>query len=157
MKKLLLAFLCICGLLSTQAQEATNTTGGEAIGDGGSSSYTVGQVFYQTHAGTGSVAQGVQHPYEISVVTGIEEAKTINLIVKAYPNPAVNYLILEVKDTKDLNLNFCLYDVQGKLLEKATITGIEIEISMINYMSGNYFVKVFSENKELKTFKIAKK
>jgi hypothetical protein len=34
--------------------------------------------------------------YEISVVTGIDEAKGINLSVTAYPNPTTDYLTLEV-------------------------------------------------------------
>ena len=82
-KKLLTAvmLLGLGGLTSLQAQEAIPATGGEASGSGGSASYTVGQVVYTTNVGTNgnSVAEGVQQPYEISVVTGIPEAKDISL------------------------------------------------------------------------------
>ena len=65
--------LTIVGL---QAQESTQTSGGEATGEGGTVNYTVGQVAYDTHTGTtGSVAEGVQQPYEISVVIGIEDIR----------------------------------------------------------------------------------
>ncbi|MFT7299094.1 MAG: hypothetical protein ACI9WO_001916 [Sphingobacteriales bacterium] len=55
-----IAFLFL-GLGGLQAQETVPATGGEATGNGGSSSYTVGQVVYTTNTGTnGSVAQGSQ-------------------------------------------------------------------------------------------------
>jgi len=81
-KKLKLSAVLLLGLGLTglQAQESVNATGGNASGSGGSASYSVGQVAYQTHTGTnGSVSEGVQQPFEISVVTAIEEAKGINL------------------------------------------------------------------------------
>ena len=56
-----------------QAQESVNAYGGDAKGSGGTVAYSVGQIVYTTHTGaTGSVAQGVQQAYEISVVTGIK-------------------------------------------------------------------------------------
>ncbi|MDD4385781.1 MAG: hypothetical protein PHD06_11460, partial [Bacteroidales bacterium] len=71
-------------LSTVQAQESLNATGGNASGSGGSAGYSVGQMVYTTHIGTnGSVAEGVQQPYEISIVIGIEEAKGINLLVSA--------------------------------------------------------------------------
>ena len=66
------------------AQEGINVTGANASGSGGSASYTVGQMVYQTNTGTnGSVAEGVQQPYEISIVTAIEKAHGINQIGRA--------------------------------------------------------------------------
>ena len=58
----------LLGLGGLHAQENTTAAGGEATGSGGTASYSVGQVVYTTVTGTnGSVAQGVQHPYEISI------------------------------------------------------------------------------------------
>ena len=105
-------------LSTVQAQTSVNASGGNALGSGGSVSYSVGQVVYTTNTGTnGSVAQGVQQPYEISVVTAIEEAKGINLSVSAYPNPTTDYLTLEVADFNLLPLTFHLFDMNGKLLQ----------------------------------------
>ncbi|MGC8754863.1 MAG: hypothetical protein ACP5QJ_07625, partial [Thermosulfidibacteraceae bacterium] len=75
-KKLKLSAVLLLGLGLTglQAQESVNATGGNASGNGGTVAYSVGQVVYTTNTGTnGSVAQGVQQPFEISVVSGIEE------------------------------------------------------------------------------------
>ena len=146
------------GLTGLQAQESVNATGGDALGSGGSASYSVGQVVYTTNTGTnGSVAQGVQQAFEISVVTGLEEAKGINLSVSAYPNPTTDYLTLEVKDVELLNLHFQMYDMNGKLLQNEKITGNQTSIAMGNLVPANYFVKVIQGNKEVKTFKIIKK
>ena len=145
------------GLTGLQAQECVNATGGNASGSGGSASYSVGQVVYTTHTGTsGSVAEGVQQPYEISVVTAIEEAKGINLSVSAYPNPTTDYLTLEVKEFDLSNLSFQLYDMNGKLLLNEKITGNQTSIVMSNLVPATYFVKVIQGSKEVKTFKIIK-
>ena len=145
------------GLTGLQAQESVNATGGNASGSGGSASYSVGQVVYTTNTGTnGSVSEGVQQPFEISVVTGLEEAKGINLSVSAYPNPTTDYLTLEVKDVELLNLHFQMYDMNGKLLQNEKITGNQTSIVMSNVVPATYFVKVIQGNKEFKTFKIIK-
>jgi hypothetical protein len=169
-KKLKLSAVLLLGLGLTglQAQESVNATGGNASGSGGTASYTVGQVVYTTSTGsTFSVAQGVQQPYEISVSTGIEEAKGINLLVSAYPNPTTDFLTLEVKDFELSNLNFQLYDMQGKLLQSKKITGNQTNIEMSNLAPATYFVKVYAVGrndrtgvtqgeKEVKIFKIIK-
>ena len=145
------------GLTGLQAQTSVNATGGNASGSGGSASYSVGQLAYTTNTGTnGSVSEGVQQPFEISVVTGIEEAKGINLSVSAYPNPTTDYLTLEVKDVELLNLHFQMYDMNGKLLQNEKITGNQTSIVMSNLVPATYFVKVIQGNKEFKTFKIIK-
>jgi hypothetical protein len=144
-------------LSTVSAQESVNATGGNASGSGGSMSYSVGQVAYQTHTGTsGSVSEGVQQPYEISVVTAIEEAKGINLLITAYPNPTTDYLQLKVESETLKDLSFQLYDMNGKLLQSEKITGNQTSIVMSNLVPTTYFVKVIQGNKEVKTFKIIK-
>ena len=155
--KLSAVLLLGLGLTGLQAQESANATGGNASGSGGSVSYSVGQVVYTTNTGTsGSVAQGVQQPYEISVVTGLEEAKGINLSVSAYPNPTTDFLELKVESEKLKDLSYQLYDMNGKLLQSEKITGNQTSIVMSNLVPATYFVKVIQGNKEVKTFKIIK-
>jgi hypothetical protein len=145
------------GLTGLQAQTSVNPSGGEASGSGGSASYSVGQVGYTTNTVTsGSVAQGVQQPYEISVVTGLEEAKGINLSVMAYPNPTTDYLQLKVESEKLKDLSFQLYDMNGKLLQNEKLTGTETQINMSNYVPSTYFIRVINGNQSIKEFKIIK-
>jgi len=145
------------GIIGIQAQEAIPVSGGNASGSGGSASYTIGQMVYTTNNGTsGTVAEGVQQPFEILVETGIDEAIGINLICTVYPNPTSGFLILEVKDFELSNLHFQLYDINGKLLQNQKIASKQIFIDMINFVPSTYFVKVLEANKEVKTFKIIK-
>ena len=97
--KLSAVLLLGLGLTGLQAQQSINAAGGNATGSGGMVSYSVGQVAYKTHTGTsGSVSEGVQQPYEISVVTAIEKTKGINLSVTAYPNPTTDFLQLKIEN-----------------------------------------------------------
>lgn len=145
------------GLTGLQAQESVNATGGNASGSGGSVSYSIGQVAYQTHTGTnGSVVQGVQQPYEISVVTGIEDGKGINILVSAYPNPTTDYLTLSIDGIDISNLSYQLYNMNGKLILNEKITGNQTSIVMRTLVPATYFVKVIQRNKDVKVFKIIK-
>ncbi len=159
MKKrtIILTMLLFAVVIITKAQEAIPATGGEANGSGGSVSYTVGQVVYTTGTGTnGSITEGVQQPYEISVVTEIEEAKGINLSVSVYPNPATDYLTVKVENYKTANLLYQVFDINGKLLQTVKATGQETKIETSNLVPSNYFVKVLNNKKEIKVFKIIK-
>jgi hypothetical protein len=155
-KKVKLSVLLIGLGLTAQAQQATTATGGNASGSGGTVAYSVGQIIYATNTGTtGSVAQGMHQPYEISIVLGIE-GNSINLELTAYPNPASNYLTLNVGNSELSTLNFQLYDISGKLIEIRKIISSSEIIVMENLPSATYFLKVRNNNKEVKTFKIVK-
>tara|TARA_B110000037_G_C17035891_1_gene471588 strand:- start:343 stop:825 length:483 start_codon:yes stop_codon:yes gene_type:complete len=149
------AFLLL-GLGGLHAQESINGSGSEATGTGGTASYSVGQVVYTTATGTnGSVAQGVQQPYEISVTTGINET-TINLEMSVYPNPTTNYLQLKVESEKLENLNFQLIDLQGKVIENKKVSATTSTIKMETLPKAIYFLNVTDNNQVVKTFKIIK-
>lgn len=149
--------LLALGLTGLQAQETIPASGGNASGNGGAVNYSVGQLVYITNIKTiGSVAQGVQQPYEISVVTGIKEIKGIALQCSIYPNPAADYVKLKVEDYKVKNFAYQLYDMNGKLLENKKIKGNETSIIMNSLAAATYFLKVTDGKKEIKTFKIIK-
>ncbi len=157
-KQLKLSVVLFLGLTGLQAQTSVNATGGNAFGSGGSVSFSVGLLGYTTNTGTnGSVAQGVQQPYEISVITGIEKAQGIQLSVSAYPNPTNNFLQLKVENEKLYDLTFQLYDMNGRHLQSEKIIEAETSIDMSNLVTATYFVKVKLNDKVLKVFKIIKK
>jgi len=149
--------LCSLYVTTLQGQEVIPVTGGNATGGGGSVSYTVGQITYLTLSGTnGTVAQGVQQPFEISVITAIEQAKDITLVCSVYPNPASDFLTLKVENYDKENLSYILFDASGKLLVSKKVTGNVTIISMANLLPSLYFLKVIDNQKEIKTFKIIK-
>ncbi len=142
-----------------QAQESLTSAGGEASGDGGTVSYTLGQVSYSTYTGTtGSITEGVQQPYEISVVNGIEELG-ISLQITAYPNPVTDHLFLKIADDTPVGTSrwtASLYDIKGSVIKQQIIVSHETTIDMTDLQSATYFLKVINDNKEVKTFKIIK-
>jgi hypothetical protein len=148
-----------CVLLATQlvfSQEAIPVSGGEAAGSGGSGSYTVGQVFYTTHTGTtGSVSQGVQHPFEFQTLSN-PELTTVNLTAVTYPNPTKDFIILKITDRAFNNLRYTLFDVNGKSILSDAIATSSTQIQMKYLSIGAYVLKVSQKNKPLKTFKILK-
>jgi hypothetical protein len=155
--KLFIAFCLFEYCTLIQAQNTIPATGGNASGTGGNLSYTIGQVASMTIPGiTGTVTQGVQQPYEISVVTALEEAKDINLISSVYPNPTNDLLTLKVELYENASFSYWLYGVSGNLIETKKVLSDETQISLGNQVAGSYFLKITSGNKEIKTFKIIK-
>lgn len=149
--------LFLLGLgLATQAQESAVTSGGDFTGDGGNTAYSIGQTVYTVHTGiAGSLTNGVQQPYEISVVTGVDhEDIALNMI--AYPNPTVGDLTLEVGGTDVSALAYQLYDMSGKLVAGKNISGTSETIAMKNLAASTYFLKVSNGTEVIKTFKISK-
>ncbi|CAN5255234.1 hypothetical protein BH09BAC5_BH09BAC5_04600 [soil metagenome] len=136
-----------------QAQESTNAAGGDASGSGGTVAYSVGQIIYTTNSGaTGTSAQGVQQPYEI-YTTGIDQSfQSISVIV--FPNPTSETLTLQVNDFN--NLQYEMFDAEGKLILSNNINATKSEIEMKNLATGTYFINVNKENKKVQSFKIIK-
>ncbi len=155
--KLTTGLMLVLGLTNLQAQKSVSVSGGDTSGSGGSVSYSVGQTVYQMHSGaTGSQAQGVQQPYEISTVTGIDKSKLINFSAKVYPNPTSDYLILRIEDFERPDLSYELTDMSGKPLQSKIITDKETQINTMDFVPATYFLKVKENSQEIKTFKIIK-
>ena len=149
------AFLLL-GLGGLHAQESVNASGGDATGSGGTIAYSVGQVVYTTHTGsTGSVAQGVQHAYEIFTV-GIKETE-LSISLTAFPNPTMDNLTLQINDYNNEKLSYQLFDMQGKQLSSGQVTAQQTQIKMNSLPSATYFINLVNqENKKVQSFKIVK-
>jgi len=158
--KLSVVILLGLGLTGLQAQTAVPSSGGNASGSGGSASFSVGQMVYTTGTGTnGTALQGVQQPYEISVITEIDEAKGINLIASAYPNPTSDLINLNIDASNTLiieSLSYQLFDASGKLLETKKLEANQTSIVTSSLVPATYILKIIEGNKEIKTFKIIK-
>ena len=171
-KKLCLSavFIVYLSMAIANAQETIPASGSEALGSGGSASYTAGQVVYNINtASTGSVAQGIQQPFEISVISGIERASEINLQYSAYPNPTTDFLILKTNIETKMQTIASLYDINGKLIMNKKIESNETRIELSNQPPATYFLKITQvrdlaktqlqnpeSGEEIKTFKIIK-
>ena len=144
------AFLCV----SLYSQSNTVSAGGDADGDNGSISYSIGQVVYTSAQGSnGNVNQGVQQPYDVGVVTGIEEAG-INLSV--FPNPTSGLLTLTVADEDASLLSYQLFDASGRLVDSKNKLNSTNAISLDGYATGVYTLSVSRENKQIKSFRLVR-
>jgi hypothetical protein len=154
--KIIALFLLGFGITTVNAQQAITTTGSSVSDSGGTVAYTIGQIAYTSYSNTkGTITQGVQQSYKISTELGIDN-HSINLELITYPNPTTNFFTLSVGSTLLTNLNFELYDINGRLIENRKITSPTETIRMEDLTSATYFLKVTDNNKELKIFKVIK-
>jgi len=138
------------------AQEVVNSGGGEATGTGGEVSYSIGQITYSAQEGMGgSVAQGVQQPYEISVIIGLNDLYA-DLQLSVFPNPTASYLELNIDNNKVGSLSIELYNTQGKLMKSSVVTSSKTLIEVGELPVSMYILKVLHNQEIVKTFKIIK-
>lgn len=146
------------GFVTAYSQNATLSSGGEAYGSNGLISYSVGQTVFKAQNGSnGSVLQGVQQAFEISVILGLDEAIGINLLMSLYPNPAIDVLTLQVEQYSLDQLSYFLFDLSGRLLEEKKVQNNQTNIDLNGLPSSVYLLKIKSKNREIKNFKIVKK
>jgi hypothetical protein len=149
-----LSFVASVLCLNLYSQSNTVSAGGDAEGDNGSISYSIGQVVYTSAQGSnGNINQGVQQPYDIGVVTGIDEVG-INLSV--FPNPTSGLLTLTVADDDASLLSYQLFDVAGRMIDTRNKLNSTNTISLDAYATGVYTLSVSRENKQVKSFRVVR-
>ncbi len=148
----------VIGITSLQAQQTIPASGGDATGSGGSVSYSVGQVFYHTHsAAPGSVAEGVQQPFEIFIITSTDDLISDKIHLKAYPNPVISQLTLSVAEGHYTEVSYRLMDMHGQLIRSERIPDGDTGINMDFLPPGTYFLQVFEKDRMAGAFKIIKR
>lgn len=157
MVKLFFATLLFLGPIWSIAQSGAVSSGGNATGSGGNTSYTVGQTVTAPLNGTnGKVTQGIQQPYEIFVVTGIKE-NAIQLKAIVYPNPASGFVVLSVEQKNINGMTCVLTDMQGKVISSYEVKSSQTKIELGHLAQGVYQLQVFQNNESVKIFKVIKK
>ena len=157
MRKILILFCVLMTGIGAFAQSAVTTSGGEASGNSGNLSYSIGQTFCSANAGTsGQINEGVQQPYEIYDVTDVQSAILGEISLSAFPNPTSNYLTLRIESDNIEGFDCAMYDISGKEILQKRITSSETSLDMNSLPSATYFVQVTKQNREVKTFKIVK-
>jgi hypothetical protein len=151
----IIVFLALCNT-QTIAQQAIIAAGGDAIGSGGSISYSIGQIDYITLDDTGGIAtQGVQQPYEIYPVS-IAEQDEISLEYCVYPNPTKASVTLVISPENLSDLFMRLYDLQGNLIQEQRITDANTILPLEGLSSATYLLVVSNPSQELQQFRIIK-
>ena len=127
MKKIIVIITLLC-LSEVMAQQTTDASGGNAAGTGGSSSYSVGQITYNSISSGGSVSQGVQQPFEIATL-GNDEFPEITLQMNIYPNPTTSFINLNIERCKCFTLNEVItHGLNGKALPTLHISAANASV-----------------------------
>ena len=157
MKKFKITFLFMFALQIGYAQETHSSSGGNASGTGGTLSYNVGQLIHTTNtSSTGSVSHGVHQAFEFQTLSN-SVLIAAQLTAVTYPNPTTDFIVLKITDTTLENLQYTLFDLNGKTIASKPIRTSSTEITMKNLSVGIYLLKLTKKNKPLKTFKVIKK
>jgi hypothetical protein len=152
-----LIIMILFSVLKTNAQSGTNAAGIEATGSSGNVSASFGQVFTNTiSTGTFYSVEGVQQPYEISVITSEEELPDAAENISVYPNPFPDFITLKVEPDGVNQFKYTLNDLQGKRLLKGDDVSGETLLEAGALPTGTYILTVFRNNQLVKSFKIVK-
>jgi hypothetical protein len=115
--------------------------------------YVVGPTFYGV-VSAGKVASITETTTTYNPVSGVEKSVD-ELAVNIYPNPANEYLFVQIGSIVEADASIALYDINGRLLQKSTIVqGSTIgHLDTRTYYEGHYILKVTS-GKDTKTFNV---
>jgi hypothetical protein len=139
-----------------QAQEVVTSAGGYATSASAKITWTIGEPVTETVTGASAIlTQGFNQGDLIPTL--IKNPDIPGLILKVYPNPTRDNLQISVGDTDLENLNYILFDMGGKVVNKNILKGIESDIPFGNLTPSTYFLKIYQKKKEIGVYKIIKK
>ena len=153
MKKITILLLFILFTSQLMAQEVVASSGTSISNANGSIDFTIGEAIIFTLTDTSNtLTQGFQQPdFGILAVSDFD----LRYQARVYPNPTSSVLYLEIQLFEDLN--YQLFDLQGRQLLKSAIKGRNTELSLNAVASGMYLLVVSNENNQnLKTYRIIK-
>jgi hypothetical protein len=151
-----LFIIAMCCCYASFAQASIHTTGGDAVGSGGSVAYSVGQMLYTSETNLhGSVHQGVQHAFEIFTLGAHEVSKDVSLII--FPNPTSDQLVILAKEVDITLFSYQLIDAQGRLVLEGPLLTSATSIGTGLLQPATYFLHVFNQNQsQVQLFKVVK-
>lgn len=144
-------FLYILLPRNLYCQEAVVSSGGDISTTSGKLSFSVGQVIYTANtASSGSVQQGVQQVYLISVIGETQSSISI------YPNPITDYLNLKIENYDLSEFSYQLFDLKGKLLMENKVEDEVTLIPMNKFPKSSYSIRVLKGGELTQSFKLTK-
>ena len=152
----LLSLLFAFSSTEAKSQTSMNSSGGDAYSSSGSISYSVGQTLFTTVKNTsGSIALGVQQPYEITVSI-IERQNDTNFAIAAFPNPVNGLLTIDLNGIEPENMYYTFYDITGKIMTAGDIKYNKTEILTDKLRPAAYILKIIKNDNIIKAFNIIK-
>lgn len=160
MKKIVLLFMLMIGYTTGYSQlllpEVTSAAGNYFANENYSISWTLGECITETVSNNGYLlTQGFQQSnYDIETI--VDNSKNLPKII-LYPNPATDFIQLEMPVQDMKKYHFKLLDMNGKCLKNEKITTSSSKIDLKDFVASFYVLNVFSsDNQLIKSFKIIK-
>jgi hypothetical protein len=145
-------FFCTESLFS---QEVISSAGGHSAGATKQVSWTIGEPIIETGMNGKYILTQGMHQGNL-IVTATKELEGLSFQVTAYPNPVSKYLNLEIGAPQIKGFSYSLFNSEGKLLRQEDINERLTTIPMDVYTHSSYLLRVMSEGKEIKVFRVVK-
>lgn len=157
LKRILIIVIITCNFMHISAQEDFVAAGGDASSSSGSFSYSIGQVAYDNDASglNGSINEGVQQPYEIYSMS-IEDEYQSSILVNIYPNPANDYLTLELDIAQVGSVYFELFDMTGKCVLREPVLSPKYTFSLQGLRASIYILNIYMNSNKIKSYQLIK-
>jgi hypothetical protein len=156
MKKIIIAILV--SVVFTQSslfsQQTINASGGTIHGDGGSISFSVGELTTASITSqSGSVTPGLFSSIEVSVLSTRPEVADLLI----FPNPTSDKIQIDFGESAPAEgMKFQLFDANGRSLRAGKLVTQKTYIDLLNLPSNLYFLYIQDQNRILKMIKIVK-
>ena len=154
MKKIYLIFgILSVFLLNVNAQEIISTSGDYFESTDASISWTIGESMIETYSnGTNVLTQGFQQSR--LTPSSVYELEDSGISVNIAPNPTTDFIHLYIDNYADIN--YQIYDFNGKIIRQADVNSVETMISFSNLSYAAYFLKIMKGTQIIKTFQVIK-
>ena len=129
--------------------------GGHSRNNQFSLDYTIGEVvteFGEDTLNNVHLTQGFQQT--MLAIVSVEE-HVLDIEIDVYPNPAVDYLNVSIPTLQE-DMQFALFDMQGKLIEQQKINSQAFTIGFSNMSTGNYLLVFTNKDQRIKTLQVQK-
>ena len=153
--------LATLGLSSAYCNAQSNviTSGANGNGAAGSVSFTIGQLDYiNANSTAGDINQGVQQPFEIYKVTGLDDMQLAGLDIQISPNPSFGAMTLLINGAsfEQKKLSYSIQSINGDRLAYQSITNRQTPIKLEHLAAARYFLTIYAEQVKIATYKIVK-
>ena len=100
-----------------------------------------GEVFVGTKRGDVRATVGFQQPDD-DVLVSVVTIGTRRLTVRAFPNPTIDHLTVDLAEAEDLLTELQLLDLHGRVLIRRRVTGLRVEFPTIGQLPGaSYYLR----------------
>ena len=161
-KKLIGISVLLCSLVlfsnksEAQVLDVVASSGGYLKGNKVAISFTLGEPFIKSEYTQSMICtQGFQQPR--FTITAVDDLPNLIYTIKAYPNPATDFVNLSTSKTLPPGSYYCLSDIHGSRIDEKAMNGLTTRISFQELVPAIYFLQVRSQTKILRTFKIIKR